>query len=80
MVGVVLLPVGEVPDVAGVLQERRPARPTLHHRVIDSDREEDRSPFLLPLLSKGGLHLLLHPLAADGWFGQYQQEFVVKVN
>ena len=35
-VGVVVFPVGEIPDVAGVLEQRRPAGFDSHRRVVNN--------------------------------------------
>ena len=48
-VEIVVFPVGEVPDVVGVLEQRRSACLALHHGVVDPDGEEDRLALRLAL-------------------------------
>jgi hypothetical protein len=76
----VLLPAGEVPDVAGVPEQCWSARTALHHRVVDTDGEEDCLALWFPLPGEGGLDLLLDPLAGDGGFGEHEQELVVEAD
>src|SRR4051812_2030833 len=75
LVGVVLLPAGEVADVALVTQLARPRLRTLLHHIVQPDREQDQ---LLPvaLFSERLADLVLDPIAGNGVLGQDQQHLV----
>lgn len=59
-----LLPAGEVPDVARLADGARPRLAAVHNRVIDPNREEDCP--ALPLLAlEGYFDLVSYPPAGD---------------
>jgi hypothetical protein len=47
LVVVMLLPPGEITDMSGALDVRRPRLGSLHHRIIEANREKDQLSLLL---------------------------------
>src|SRR5262249_36624998 len=64
LVGVVVLPLAEVPDMARAANAGCPCLGGLHHGIVELDGEQDE--FLtLVLLVYCGCHLFFHPGALD---------------
>ncbi len=82
MVGVVLFPCGEVPDMAacgrvGLSEALGPAELDLHDGLVDTEWEQDGCLSSL-LFLKRLTHLVFHPITGDRRVGQYQDKLVSK--
>jgi hypothetical protein len=79
LVVVMLLPTGEVSDVARPLEVGRPTGRALQHSSIKANGKQHRSvPGLL--LRKSRLDLKFHPHAFDGILREHQQELVIEAD
>jgi len=79
LVVVMLLPTGEVSDVACPLEVCRPAGRALHHSGIKANRKQDHGiPGLL--LGKRSLDLKFHPRTGNGMLGEHQQQPVIEAD
>ena len=76
LVRVVVLPPGEVADMAPLPYVRRPSNWRFHYRVVEPNRKEHRS-VLPPLPLPSHFHLSFDPIAFNGILRDNQHEFVM---
>jgi hypothetical protein len=79
LIGVAVLPLPKITDMALSADVCRPAYCTVHDCLINLDREQ-HNPVLFALLLKGRFDFLLNPAALDRMFGQDKEQSVIYLN
>src|ERR1700736_2520319 len=79
LVGVVVLPLGEVTNVAHTANIGCPRLMSLHYRLIQLDRKENRL-ILIVFFLESGVHFFLDPGTLHRMLREDQQKFVMKTN
>src|SRR5262249_37838208 len=76
LIGIVVLPTAEVPDVPRPFDMRGPRDRAFQDRIIEPDREE-HDPFLPPLPLQRSLDFRFNPIAGEGLLREHEHELVV---